>query len=546
MDRDGQVRSLSAKFTRCGESWDDPWVMSRSDSDRIEVDVLDVADFREPGGAANRVAHAIAERAAAGLRTGLVHVGGLPTETVAPLAGAIRQSLDARTATLVLPPQRVRADVVIIWHAGALTRAGTVMPAVDAGKVIIIGDGEQQDDLIPQACLSLFGREPVWQQNPPSASDLIDRGQAVVVPPQASRQTTEDRHTVLMVSSNGTGMGHLTRLLAYSRKAPSGVQPYFVSLSQAVPVVGEFGFPYEYVPSATPIGMAPGRWRTYLGRRLSEAIERLQPRVVVFDGTWAYEAIDDVRAEHPGVRWIWSRRGMWYRGMNRDQLAKSAWFDAVLEPGDFASPADPGVTVDEPAVRVGPVTLLDKDEVVSREEARSALGIDKAAPTALVTLGAGNINDATSATRLVIDTLRKLDIEVCVTVPAIADRAGTDDEHVHLISAYPLSRYLRAFDIAVSAAGYNSFHELLRFEVPTLFLPNLETSLDDQRTRANYAAAQGWAHSLDTPEPDSVRKSLGDLLLNGAAMVAKVADVDPGNGAAEAMDLVADVVRGGP
>jgi UDP:flavonoid glycosyltransferase YjiC (YdhE family) len=162
-----------------------------------------------------------------------------------------------------------------------------------------------------------------------------------------------------------------------------------------------------------------------------------------------------------------------------------------------------------------------------------------------VTLGAGNINDATSATRIVIDALRKLDIDVCVTVPAIAERAGTDDEHVHLISAYPLSRYLRAFDIAVSAAGYNSFHELLRFGVPTLFLPNLETSLDDQRTRANYAASQGWAHSLDKPEPDSVRAALDDLLRNGDAMVAKVADTDPGNGAAAAMELVASFVGGG-
>ena len=348
-----------------------------------------------------------------------------------------------------------------------------------------------------------------------------------------------------MVSSNGTGMGHLTRLLAYSRKAPADIRPYFLSLSEAVPVVARFGFPYEYVPSATPTGMAPARWRTYLGHRLTEAIERIAPKAVVFDGTWAYEAIDDVRSRFDGLHWVWSRRGMWYRGMNRDQLVKSAWFDAVLEPGDFASPADPGVTVGEPAVRVGPVTLLDQDDVVSRAEARRALGIDEQAPTALVTLGAGNINDATSATRVVIDMARKLGLEICVTVPAIAERAGTDDEHVHLTNAYPLSRYLHAFDVAVSAAGYNSFHELLRFGVPTLFLPNLETSLDDQRTRAAYAAAQGWAHSLDKPGPDSVWAALDDLLRNGPAMVAKVADVDPGNGAGQAIELVTSYVRGG-
>ena len=191
------------------------------------------------------------------------------------------------------------------------------------------------------------------------------------------------------------------------------------------------------------------------------------------------------------------------------------------------------------------MTLLDRDEIVSRDEARSALGIETDAPLALVTLGAGNINDATSATRIVIDALRKLDLDVCVTVPAIAEQAGTADEHVRLVSAYPLSRYLRAFDVAVSAAGYNSFHELLRFGVPTLFLPNLETSLDDQRGRASYAASQGWAHSLERPESDSVRAALEDLLRNGGSMAARVADIDPGNGAAAAMELIASLVRGG-
>jgi hypothetical protein len=346
---------------------------------------------------------------------------------------------------------------------------------------------------------------------------------------------------VLMISSNGTGMGHLTRLLAYSQRAPAGLRPYFLSLSQAVPVVTRFGHPYEYVPSMQPTGLEPERWHEYFRARVSEAVERLRPAAVVFDGTWPYKGIPEVRSEHPDVPWIWSRRGMWYRGQNRDQLAKADWFDQVIEPGDLAAPADQGVTTAEPAVRIGPVTLLDPDDLDDSEAARRALGIDAQMPTALVTLGAGNINDPTSATRITVDAIRALGLRICVTRPEIAERGGAAAPDVDVVSVYPLSRHYRAFDVAVSAAGYNSFHELLRFGVPTLFLPNLDTALDDQRSRARYAADQGWAHSLDKAEPENVRKLVGDLLENGSAMVERVRAADPGNGASAAMEAITDL-----
>ena len=67
---------------------------------------------------------------------------------------------------------------------------------------------------------------------------------------------------------------------------------------------------------------------------------------------------------------------------------------------------------------------------------------------------------------------------------------------MHVVRDFPLSRRFRAFDLAVSAAGYNSFHELLRFGIPTLFIPNQDTALDDQQGRAQFAADRGLAHML--------------------------------------------------
>jgi UDP:flavonoid glycosyltransferase YjiC (YdhE family) len=227
--------------------------------------------------------------------------------------------------------------------------------------------------------------------------------------------------------------------------------------------------------------------------------------------------------------------------MNREQLAKAAWFDTVIEPGDFAAALDSGVTTTTDAVRVGPVTLLDRDELDDRATARTALGLPAEGRLALVSLGAGNINDTRGDTGAVVAALRDLDIGVCVTRTPIATGQGRLDD-VHVVRDFPLSRRYTAFDIAISATGYNSFHELLRFGVPTLFVPNTATALDDQEARSRFVAEAGYAFELRDVTRESAGALLKRLLTDGPEMVAGITEVDPGNGASEAARRIVELV----
>lgn len=179
------------------------------------------------------------------------------------------------------------------------------------------------------------------------------------------------------------------------------------------------------------------------------------------------------------------------------------------------------------------MTLLDTHELDDRETARQALGLPLDRPLALVALGAGNINDTSHETGAVVAALRRLGVEICVTQTDIADSDRTRAD-VHVVREFPLSRRFRAFDLAISASGYNSFHELLRFGVPTLFVPNQNTALDDQRARARFAADRGLAHMIERVSVAAATPLLCDLLDRGQAMVAMVSSVDRGNGAAAA------------
>jgi UDP-N-acetylglucosamine:LPS N-acetylglucosamine transferase len=108
----------------------------------------------------------------------------------------------------------------------------------------------------------------------------------------------------------------------------------------------------------------------------------------------------------------------------------------------------------------------------------------------------------------------------------------------HVVRVYPISRYLRGFDLVVSASGYNSFHELIAFGIPAVFVPNRETALDDQVSRARFAAAAGAALIVEDPDGDDLDRVLARAVRADVrdALSSRCAEVAPGNGAADAAD----------
>ncbi|MEJ5945824.1 hypothetical protein WDZ17_11025 [Pseudokineococcus basanitobsidens] len=350
------------------------------------------------------------------------------------------------------------------------------------------------------------------------------------------------------MSSNGSGMGHLTRLLALGRRASTGTEVSVVSMSSAVAQAVPAGMPYQYVPSADDMGVSARRWNVVLHRRLGAAIEQADPDVLVFDGTYPYRAVAEARRDHPRLRLVWSRRPMWKPGIGARQLALTRQFDLVLEPGELAAAYDAGLTVGRrDALPVRPVTLLDQDEVLPAVRARRELDLDPAVPTALVTLGAGSWQDVDSELGGIVRALRRRvpDVEVCLVRPSIA-RSTSTGHGVRSLSLSPLSRYLAAFDVVVTAAGYNTFHETVAFGGAGAFV-GVQAQLDDQPRRARWARDHGVGLELDPRQPAS-REALGDLVADAGLrerLRTRSAEMWPGNGAAEAMAAVEAVARGG-
>ena len=117
---------------------------------------------------------------------------------------------------------------------------------------------------------------------------------------------------------------------------------------------------------------------------------------------------------------------------------------------------------------------------------------------------------------------------------------------VRLDATFPMSRYFKAFDLAVAAPGYNAFHELIAFGVPTLFVP-MDRNTDDQHARSSWAADGGGCaggRRRRGPRPRGTRRRARRCRRSPQRLRERALAAFPGNGAARAADLITRVAAG--
>jgi hypothetical protein len=182
-------------------------------------------------------------------------------------------------------------------------------------------------------------------------------------------------------------------------------------------------------------------------------------------------------------------------------------------------------------------------DMVERAEAERELGLAPGMLNILVTLGQGD--EVREATARCLRLLRGRDgVLVAALSSAIEELGELGEGVVHLRSTYPMSRFYRAFDVAVAAAGYNAFHELVRFGVPSLFLP-MRRETDDQGARARWVEREGMGRGLAGPASPDLEQALDAMLDQGerTRMAARLGELQIEDGAAEAARWLADLTR---
>jgi hypothetical protein len=203
---------------------------------------------------------------------------------------------------------------------------------------------------------------------------------------------------------------------------------------------------------------------------------------------------------------------------------------------------------------VGPVLLVDPAARLPRAQARAALGLPPDGRIAAIRMGAHGDGERA---RLGQEIARRLgDDHDCLLVDVrsplapMADAGWAPD--IRRIAAYPLAEVLDAFDLVVTEAGYNSFHECVLSGVPTLFVPREEPEMDDQTLRARWADSAGLGVCLGPTGADPTGERLAQALdpRTATEIRRRAARLTPPGGAGEAArfiwDLTAMVRAGRP
>ncbi len=361
------------------------------------------------------------------------------------------------------------------------------------------------------------------------------------------------RLCIVSYAINGRGLGHLTRQLAILREVRRvcavldvSAECWVITSSEGDTLARREGMPALKMPSKAMFrdaGIDPTRMLSVARGWVLNAVAGLQPDLLLVD-TFPAGSFGELVA----VLELAKRRVLVARRV-REEFEQEDVYAALLPLYDAQiTPDDRGT---------GPILLRSRHELLPRDAARAHLGVPDGARAIYVSLGGGGDTSLPSQLPRLVDTLRSGGHHVVVGAGPLYDGPEVRGDGITWLSRYAPVELFAGLDGAVSAAGYNTLHELMHCGVPTVFLPQPRIA-DDQEERALRAEAAGAARVARTLDevpallsalldtPDAADRARAFVPANGAlsAAVTALTDLLPAEDLAMAVSVLTPEVAG--
>ncbi len=325
---------------------------------------------------------------------------------------------------------------------------------------------------------------------------------------------------IVAYAVNGSGVGHLTRLHAIARwlrryALVLGARPeiWLLTSCEADGILFADRFPSFKLPSKTVVADSGHDKLVYMAlakQWVWHSLALLRPDLLVVD-TFPRGAFGELLSALDLCR----KKAFVYRPTKASFAARADFqamlplYDLVVVP-EHREQAD--VQVPEAArgrVRwVGPIVSREAVELLDRDAAREELGIEGDRLAILVSAGGGGDPNAERHLERVHEALRGDErVHLVLAGGPLFRGRPIRGPRVTWIESPALASRMRAFDLAICAAGYNTYHELMLAGVPTLFVPQPKIA-DEQDRRAARAIEAGAADVVDLATDDAIRAAV--------------------------------------
>lgn len=309
---------------------------------------------------------------------------------------------------------------------------------------------------------------------------------------------------------NGSGAGHLTRLCAinrwlrrYAAVLDLRAEIYFLTSSEADSLLFHEKFASFKLPSKTIVGETGIDKLSYLAlakQWVWHSLALIRPDLLIVDtfprGSFGelLSALDLCRHKafiHRPVKEEFASRP--------DFQTMLPLYDVILVP-EYAEQADGVVRNGRNNLRfIGPVMVRERAEHLSPEQVRAQVGAQPGELLVYVSAGGGGDPNAEAQLHSTCAALLlEPDVRLVVGAGPLYRGRPLLRDRVVWLQQPAMAELMAGFDLAVCAAGYNSFYELMHAGVPTVFLPQ-EKIADEQDRRSERAVHKGAAFRLAAP-----------------------------------------------
>ena len=322
--------------------------------------------------------------------------------------------------------------------------------------------------------------------------------------------------------TNGVGLGHAQRCaLIASTLGGRSTRPVFAAFPSCMQLVKSQGFDVMPLVGRSPLHAQSHEHDLVNYLRLRALCAGA--RALVFDGVYVFASVYRTVLEG-GIRGVWICRGLWQATQdNSVALDREKAFDRVIVPGEAFEELNKSYSHGDHLHPVGPVVQTVTLSPGSKNDLRAGLAerfgkrFDR---LAVSLLGAGVAADRGAQIQALCglferrsDTLHL----VLVWPSATLEPAWFGWRNSRVVRTEHAAVLAAAADIAITAAGYNSFHEVLYNRIPAIFVPQTGSLMDDQRARARAASERGLATMLEPSELLKLERLIARYLDDGEA-----------------------------